>query len=78
MTDGQSARGLHGTLRAIHAPTSRRIAGCDPTHRTSPPRITCRWFVHGAEIIYLIIFLTKFGSLRGYVLYLWVGENHGR
>jgi hypothetical protein len=54
----RAVRNSHGTLTAIHvrAYSCTRIAAA-AIPRTSPPRI--RWFVHGAEIIYLFCFLDK-------------------
>jgi hypothetical protein len=79
-SDGQSIypRGSHcmeHCVRSAYAPTA--ILGSPAAiPRSSPPRI--RWFVHGAEIIYLIFFVTKFGSLREYVLYLWRKSRNDR
>jgi hypothetical protein len=62
MTDGQSARFAWNTACAYMRST-RLLGSPAAIPRTSPPRI--RWFVRGAEIIYLIFFLTNLEAFAG-------------
>jgi hypothetical protein len=72
-------RGSHGTLRAIHVRAyscTCALGSPSAIPHTSPPRV--RWFVHGAEIIYLILFLDKIWKPSRVCNVCLFKTNHGR